>query len=198
MKILGVCASPRKGQTCFAALETALAAAQEAVPGVETELVELAGKQLNGCVACGKCMKKITCSQDDYMGELMPLLMDKDLGGIILASPVYLGGMTSQAKAFLDRCVPLRRNGYLLSNKVGGAIAVGGMRNGGQTVTLQQIHASMLVHDMVVVSDGQPFSHFGGTGFSGMEGGIKSDEFGLATSANVGRRVAGVAAKLMA
>lgn len=198
MKILGVCASPRKGQTSFVALEAALNAAREATPGVETQLVELAGQQVNGCLACGKCTKKVTCSQDDYMGELLPLLMQKDLGGLILASPVYLGCMTSQAKAFLDRCVPLRRNGFLLRNKVGGAIAVGGMRNGGQSLVLQQIHAAMLVQDMVVVSDGQPTSHFGGTGFSGMEGGMKADEFGLATATNLGRRVVEVAAKLMA
>jgi multimeric flavodoxin WrbA len=179
-------------------MEASLAAAKEAAPGVETQLVELAGKQVNGCLACGKCMKEVTCSQDDFMGELLPLLMQKDLGGLILASPVYLGCMTAQAKAFLDRCVPLRRNGFLLRNIVGGAIAVGGMRNGGQTVTLQQIHAAMLVQDMIVVGDGKPTSHFGGTGFSGMEGGIVADEFGLATAVNLGRRVAGVAAKLMA
>lgn len=198
MRILGVCASPRRGQTSFTALETALAAAQEIVPGIETQLVELAGQQVNGCLACGKCLKEVRCSQDDYMDELLPLLTQKDLGGIIIASPVYLGCMTSQAKAFLDRTVPLRRNGFLLRNKVGGAIAVGGVRNGGQSLVLQQIHAAMLVQDMVVVSDGQPTSHFGGTGFSGIEGGMKNDEFGLATAANLGRRVAGVAAKLMA
>jgi multimeric flavodoxin WrbA len=198
MKILGVCASPRKGQTSYVALNTALESAEKAVPGVETQLVELAGQKLNGCLACGKCMKEVRCAQDDYMNELLPLLSQKDLGGIIISSPVYLGCMTAQAKAFLDRCVPLRRNGFLLGNKVGGAIAVGGVRNGGQSLVLQQIHAAMLVHDMIVVSDGQPTSHFGGTGFSGMDGGMKADEFGLATAAGVGKRVAEVAAKLMA
>jgi multimeric flavodoxin WrbA len=198
MKILGVCASPRKGQTSFTALQAALNAAQDAVSGVETQLVELAGKKLNGCLACGKCSKEVRCAQDDFMNELLPLLTQKDLGGVILASPVYLGCMAAQAKAFLDRTVPLRRNGFLLRNKVGGAIAVGGVRNGGQSLVLQQIHAAMLVQDMVVVSDGQPTSHFGGTGFSGGEGGIKGDEFGLATASGLGRRVAQVAAKLMA
>ena len=198
MKILGVCASPRKGQTSYVALNMALQAAQDAAPEVETQLVELAGKQVNGCLACGKCLKEIRCSQDDYMAELLPLLMQKDLGGIIVSSPVYLGCMTAQAKAFLDRCVPLRRNGFLLRDKVGGAIAVGGVRNGGQSLVMQQIHAAMLVHDMIVVGDGAPTSHFGGSGFSGMQGGMKSDEFGLSTAAGLGKRVAEVAAKIMA
>ncbi len=198
MKILGICASPRRRQTSYTALQAALDAAKEAVEGVETQLVEMAGKQVNGCLACGKCLKEVRCSQDDDMSDLLTLLTQKDLGGVIIASPVYLGCMSSQAKAFLDRTVPLRRNGFLLRNKVGGAIAVGGMRNGGQSLVLQQIHAAMLVQDMVVVSDGQPTSHFGGTGFSGGEGGMKGDEFGLSTARGLGRRVAEVAAKLMA
>lgn len=195
MKILGISASPRKGKTTFTVLEACLAAAAE-TPGVTTELIDLGGKKFNGCIACGKCMKEITCSQDDDFKPLLPTLADDEVAGIIVASPVYLGGMTSQCKAFLDRCVPLRRNGFLFSNKVGGALAVGGFRNGGQELTIQSIHAAMLVFDMVVVADGQPTSHFGGTAWSGPKGDVASDEFGLATARNLGQRVAGMAVKL--
>ncbi len=195
MKILGVCASPRKEKSTHAALQAALQAAA-AVPEIETELIELAGKKFGGCLACGKCMKELTCSQDDDFTALLPTLADPALAGLIIASPVYFGGMTAQCKAFIDRCVPLRRNGFRLADKVGGAIAVGGVRNGGQELTISSIHAAMLVWDMVVVSDGRPTSHFGGTGFSGLQGGIESDEFGLATARGLGDRVARLAAKL--
>ena len=84
-----------------------------------------------------------------------------------MATPVYMGSMTSQGKAFLDRCVSLRRNGFLLRNKVGGVIAVGGVRNGGQSLTIQAVQAALLVQDMVIVSDGRPTAHFGGTVWSG-------------------------------
>jgi len=196
MRIMGVCASPRRGRTSYLALQAALQAAQEAAPGISVESVELAGQKLQGCLACGKCLKQIVCAQDDCMNELLPKLADRELGGIIISSPVYFGGMSSQAKAFLDRCVPLRRNGFLLRDKVGGAIAVGGFRNGGQSIALQQIHAAMLVQDMIVVGDGQPTAHFGGSGYSGGQGGMAQDEFGLATAAGVGKRVAEVAAKV--
>lgn len=195
MKILGICASPRKKQTTYAMLEAALNAAAE-VEGVETELIELAGKKFGGCLACGKCMKELTCSQDDDFKPLLPRLADPAVAGLIIASPVYFGGMTGQCKAFIDRCVPLRRNGFLLAEKVGGAIAVGGVRNGGQELTIQAIHAAMLVWDMTVVSDGKPTAHFGGTGFSALEGGIAADEFGLTTARSLGGRVARLAAKL--
>jgi multimeric flavodoxin WrbA len=118
------------------------------------------------------------------------------LAGLILATPVYFGGMTAQAKAFLDRCVPLRRNGFMLRNKVGGVLAVGGARNGGQELTIQMVHAAMLVQDMIIVSDGLPTSHFGGTCCSENKPDISGDEYGLTTAANLGRRVAEVAAKL--
>ena len=36
---------------------------------------------------------------------------------------------------------------------------MGGSRNGGQELTIQGIHAAMLIHGMVVVGDN---SHFGG------------------------------------
>jgi multimeric flavodoxin WrbA len=195
MKILGVCASPRKGKTSFQALEHCLQAASQ-VPGVRTELIELAGKEIHGCVVCGTCIKEVTCSQDDDFVPLLPKLSDPQLAGLILATPVYFGGMTAQAKAFLDRCVPLRRNGFMLRNKVGGVLAVGGARNGGQELTIQMVHAAMLVQDMIIVSDGLPTSHFGGTCCSENKPDISGDEYGLTTAANLGRRVAEVAAKL--
>ncbi len=197
MLILGICASPRKQQASYTALDAALSAARQTVPGARTELIELAGRDIHGCVACGQCMKKpLTCSQQDGFIELIPLLTDPELAGIITASPVYFGMMASQAKAFWDRCVMFRRNGFMFSDLVGGAIAVGGFRNGGQELTISALHAVMLVQDMVIVSDGKPTSHFGGTCFSGGEGGVAGDEFGLATARGLGARVAGLAARL--
>ena len=62
---------------------------------------------------------------------------------------------------------------------------------------MQSILASMLVQDMVVVGDGMPTAHYGGTGWSGGEGGIAADQVGLATAQGVGRRVAEVALRMM-
>jgi len=194
MKIVGVCASPRQGKTSFQAMKVCLEAAQAA--GMETVLIELAGKKINACLACGKCVKELNCSQDDDFNQLIPTLADPELGGLILASPVYLSGMTAQAKAFLDRMVMFRRNGFLLQNKVGGAIAVGGFRNGGQELVIQAIHAGLLAQDMVVVSEGKPTSHLGATCVGSPQGELAGDEFGLKIAASLGRRVAEVAAKL--
>lgn len=196
MKIVGIACSPRKGKTTAHALEECLKAVQAAVPAMQTELLELADYKFNGCVACGKCAKEFECSQKDDFSQLIPALDDPTLAGIIVATPVYLGSMTSQCKAFLDRCVMFRRNGFRFRNKVGGVIAVGGVRNGGQSLTIQAVHAAMLVQDMIVVGDGQPTAHFGGTVWSGHPDGVAADTFGMQTVQNLGKRVAELAAKL--
>jgi len=196
MKIVGISCSPRKGKSTKYALEVCLQAVKESVPGGETTLIELSEMKINGCIACGKCMKVLECSQEDDFVKMIPTLSDPELAGLVVATPVYFGSMTSQCKAFLDRCVMFRRNGFLLRDKVGGVIAVGGFRSGGQELTIQSVHAAMLVQDMVVVSEGRPTSHYGATLWSGHPDGIEKDTFGLETARNLGKRVAEVAAKM--
>jgi multimeric flavodoxin WrbA len=196
MKIVGISCSPRKGKSTFYSLETCLQAAKEAVSRVETILIELSEMKINGCIACGKCMKVLECSQEDDFVKMIPILSDPELVGLMIATPVYFGSMTSQCKAFLDRCVMFRRNGFLLRDKVGGVIAVGGVRNGGQELAIQAVQAAMLVQDMVVVSEGKPTSHYGATLWSGHPDGIEKDAFGLETARNLGKRVAEMADRI--
>lgn len=196
MKIIGVSCSPRKGKTTRYVLDVCLKAITEAYPKISTETIDLAEKEVNGCKACGHCVKKLECSQKDDFNELIPILSDPKIGGLIMATPVYLGAVSGQCKSFMDRCVMFRRNGFLFRDKVGGVIAVGGFRNGGQEAAIQSVHASMLVQDMIVVGDGKPGAHFGGTMWSGHPEGVEHDDAGLGTVRSLGRRVAEVALKL--
>lgn len=195
-KVVGVCCSPRKGKTTRYALDSCFSAIKDAYPEVDTELIDLAEMKVGGCLSLGHCTNKLECSQDDDFEKVIPILSDPALGGMIVATPVYLGSMSSQCKAFLDRCVMFRRNGFLFRDKVGGVIAVGGMRNGGQTATIQAVHAIMLVQDMILVGDGKPGAHFGGTMWSACPDGIENDNVGLKTVQSLGRRVAELALKI--
>ncbi len=196
MKIVGISCSPRKGKSTKFALEVCLQAVKETSPDIGTLLIELSDMKMNGCIACGKCMKVLECSQEDDFPKMIPILSDPELAGLVIATPVYFGSMTSQCKAFLDRCVMFRRNGFLLRNKVGGVIAVGGVRNGGQELAIQAVQAAMLVQDMIIISEGQPTSHYGATLWSHHPDGIEKDAFGLETARNLGKRVAEVAARM--
>ncbi len=197
-KLLGICCSPRKGMTTFKAMQACLAAAEQVSDQIETQVVELAGRSINPCVACGTCGKELTCSIKDDFYDLIPTLADQDVRGMIIGTPVYLCCMTAQCKAFLDRSAMFRRNGWRFRDRVAGVLAVGGVQNGGQELTVQAVRAAMLCHDMICVSDGQPTAHLGGTVYSGGDGGVEADAYGLQTVQNLGRRVAEVALMLAA
>ncbi len=192
MKILGVSASARKNKSTHFLLAQCLDAVKP-IPdasgkSIETELIDLAPLKINGCISCDACKKKgVMCTQRDDFQMLIPKLADPAVAGIILATPVYMGSMTSQAKAFLDRTVLFRRNGFMLKNRLGGAIAVGGSRNGGQELTLQGVHAAMMIHGMIIVGDGE---HFGGAAWSNHPDGYQGDDTGIASANNLGCQMA--------
>lgn len=196
MKIIGVSGSPRSDKSTFFALKTCLETIVSHYDHASTELIDLSRLSINGCTACGKCTKGPVCSQEDDFDKIIPILSDPEVAGLIIATPVYFGTMTAQTKAFLDRCVLLRRNGAMLSNKVGGVISVGGFRHGGQETTIHSIHAAMLIQDMIIVGDGNTTFHFGGTVWSGHPDGYEKDQFGIDTVKNLGKRVAEVASKI--
>ncbi len=193
--IIGVCCSPRPRESTYAAMSACLAAARE-TGGVTTRLIELAGKTVGPCLACGICKEGLICGIDDDFSEFIEAFQDPAFAGLIVGTPVYFGMMTAQCKALLDRSVLFRRNGWMLRDKVGGVLAVGRVRNGGQELTIQAVRTAMLCHDMICVSDGQPTAHFGATLWSGSEGGVTADKEGLETARNLGRRVADVVKRL--
>jgi multimeric flavodoxin WrbA len=188
LKIIGVSCSPRKDRTTAAALKVCLDAARKANPGIDTEFIDLAGLKIHGELAAGV---PLDAGERDDFGPIEAKLRNPDVGGIIVGTPVYFSGMSSLCKAFLDRWMAFRKE-FVLRNKVGGALAVGAVRNGGQELTLQSIHAAMLCHDMLIVSEGRPTSRLGGILVSSSDD-ISKDEAGLATAASLGRRVAEVA-----
>jgi multimeric flavodoxin WrbA len=188
VKIIGISCSPRKDRTTAAALRVCLEAAKTAGPEIEIELIDLAGLKINGDVAAGI---PLAAGERDDFPQIEAKLRAQNVAGIIVGTPVYFSNMSSLCKAFLDRWMAFRST-FALRNKVGGAVAVGAARNGGQELTLQTIHAAMFCQDMIIVSDGKPTARLGGILVSTKDD-ISKDETGLATARNLGRRVAEVA-----
>lgn len=193
VKILGIACSPRKGKTSLAALRVALEAARAVDPRIEVEAIELAGLQLPAEPILGLPVPE---GQRDDFPALMEKLADPSVRGVIVATPVYLSGMSYLAKIFLDRLIACRKKDFALADKVGGVIAVGGVRNGGQELAIQGVQNALLCQEMVIVGDGRPTCHTGGTLLNPGTDDISGDEFGLATAKNLGRRVAQVALRL--
>ena len=189
IRIVGVSCSPRKGKTTAAGLRVCLDAAKAVNPAIATELIELAGSNLG---IFDPADPKAT---QGGFANLIPVLSHPDVAAIVIGTPVYFGNMTSLCKAFLDHCMAFRQQSFALSGKVGGIVAVGAGRNGGQELTIQTVHAALLCQEMIIVGDGRPTGHFGATLINTNDD-ISQDEFGISTAKNLGRRIAEVALKL--
>jgi len=213
LTILGVNGSPRKGNTDIL-LTQALSAARCA-DRIKTEIINLRREKIEYCIGCFKCNEI-----NDYPSgcqvhrDSMDALTGKLVAchGLILASPVYFGGVTGQMKTFMDRTEPLLRYApdprrSALRNKVAAAISVGGNRNGGQEATIQGLHHFFMIHDMVVVGTGpelQPGCYLGAAAFSGghpqlgskVKNAVENDPIGIRAAAIIGRRVAEMVIRL--
>jgi multimeric flavodoxin WrbA len=192
IRIIGIACSPRKGKTTAAALQVCLRAAADVDTRIETELIELAGMKIDGSLAAGL---PLAPGQEDDFEKLVPKLADPKAAGIIIGTPVYFGNMTYLCKAFLDRCMVFRKS-FALSGKVAGVLAVGGVRNGGQELTIQSVQNALLCQEMIIVGDGKPTGHTGATVWNNGKDDITTDEFGMSTARNLGRRVAEIALRL--
>lgn len=187
IKIIGLSCSPREGKTTAAALQVCLDAAKAVGPGIEVELIELAGMNI-------PVFDPAAPGSADFE-KVAAKLSDPKVAGVIVGTPVYFGNMTSLAKAFLDQCMACRQNNFALANKVAGVLAVGGVRNGGQELTIQSVQTALLCQEMIVVGDARPTGHSGATLLNTGDD-VSGDEFGLSTARNLGRRVAEVALKM--
>ena len=193
IKILGIAGSMRKGKSTYKAVELALESAKTVSPMITTELIELSGLNLDPYIAVGS---KSSDQPDDFPA-VREKMVAPDVFGIIMGSPVYMGIVSSPLKQLFERMLLFRQNGFPLKNKVGGAIAVGGGRNTGVELVVQQLIMFMLSQEMLLVGDGNPGDHWGGTMQSqGDE--LSKDEGSLNTLRGVGKRVAEIALRLAA
>lgn len=174
--IVGVCGSPRN-QATEHVLREALAMLEAA--GFETRFFTVRGKQIGFCTHCDYCLKNKECVIKDDMEEVYGLL--REAKGIVIATPVYNGGVSAQIKAVLDRCRALvAADRDFFRQKVGMAIAVGGDRIGGQEQAIQQILTFYILNGMAPVSGGFFGANLGATFWSkDTLAGVKEDEEGF-------------------
>jgi multimeric flavodoxin WrbA len=103
MKVLGIMGSPRRRSNTEILLDKALEGAREA--GAEVEKVLVSKLKISPCLEIYACLKDGDCAIKDDMQLLYKKLLEAD--HIIFASPIFFYGITSQAKAIIDRCQAL-------------------------------------------------------------------------------------------
>ena len=176
MKVLGICGSPRQQATEYV-LSEALRILEE--KSFETKLWTVRGKEIGFCTHCDYCLMERQCVIQDDMQELYVLLTEAK--GIIIATPVYNGGVSAQIKAVMDRTrAAVASDANIFKGKIGMGIAVGGDRAGGQELALTQIHTFFILNGMIPVSGGYFGANLGAAFWSKdtLEG-VQQDEEGF-------------------
>lgn len=176
MKVFGICASPRNNTTEYV-LKKALD--QLAEDGFQTEIFTCQAKSIRPCMHCDYCLENRRCIIEDDMAEVYEKLQQAD--GIILATPVQSGGISSNLAAIMDRTRALEAVDYnLLRGKIGMSIAVGGDRTGGQDFAHLKNVTYFMIHGIIPVSGGPFGSNLGASFWSNDSiDDIKNDDYGM-------------------
>lgn len=191
MKVVAFNGSARKGGNTAILLNTVMAALNQ--EAIETELVQLAGQPLQGCIACYKCFKKKdgTCAvEKDFFNECYQKMKEAD--GILLGSPTYFADVSAATRALIERAgFVSRANNYLLKGKVGaGVVAV---RRAGSIQALTSLNLFFLYNQMVI-----PGSSYWNMGIGMNPGDVQNDAEGIQTMTDLGKNFAWVLKKLKA
>ena len=144
MKVLMLNGSPRKnGNTAVALGEMEAVFAQE---GIEVQTVQVGGRDIRGCIACGSCGRTGKCAFDDIVNELAPVFQVSD--GLVVASPVYYASANATLIALLDRI--FYSTGFDKTMKVGACVVTA--RRGGLTATFDELNKYFTISGMPVAS----------------------------------------------
>lgn len=189
MKVVAFNGSPRKNGNTKQAIEIVFEELKNG--GIEIELIQLAGKKIQHCLACYKCAeaKDNKChGRDDDLNELLARMLEAD--GIILGSPTHFANVSSKMKALIDRAGLVSKvNGDSLKRKVGaGVIAV---RRQGACAVFSDLNYFFLINQMIV-----PGSSYWNLGIGRDPGEIQDDEEGIRTFRNLGKNMAWLLKKL--
>ena len=178
MKVVLINGSPhRKGNTFIALSEVAGALEKE---GVQTEIIQLGIKAVQGCIACNKCAELGHCVfQDTLYNQVREALQEAD--GIVVGSPVYYAGPNGAHCALLDRV--FYSCSELLAYKAGASVAV--CRRGGASATFDRLNKYFTILNMPVVS-----SQYWNSVHGMRPGEATEDAEGLQTMRMLGRNMA--------
>lgn len=182
MKIVAFNGSARKGGNTAQLLTMVLDELSKA--GHETELVELAGQPLPGCIACYKCFdnKDKRCAvKNDITNECITKMLTAD--AILLGSPTYFADVSATMKALIERSgMVARANSNMFRRKLGaGVVAV---RRCGASHVFSSLNNFFLIGEMIVVG-----SSYWNIGQGRTPGQVQEDKEGVQTMQDLGKNI---------
>ena len=159
--------------------------------GIETELVQLSGKKIHGCLACRTCFsrKDRRCAQKNDLGnECISKIEAAD--GVILGSPTYVADVSPEIKALIDRAgMVARANDNIFRRKVGAAVVA--VRRAGAIHAFDTLNHFFLIGEMIV-----PGSSYWNIGIGREKGEVEQDAEGIQTMKVLGQNMAWLLKKI--
>ncbi|GAA0678722.1 MAG: flavodoxin family protein [Clostridium cadaveris] len=145
MKVLLINGSPHKNGCTFTALNEVAGSLNK--NGIESEIIHIGTKAIQGCIACGRCRETGKCAfRDEVYNELFEKIQEAD--GVVVGSPVYYAGPNGSLCAMLDRL--FYSGSRYMTNKP--AAAVVSCRRGGASATFDRLNKYFTINQMPVVS----------------------------------------------
>ncbi len=191
MKVVAFNGSARKGGNTAMLIGMVLDELKK--EGIETELLELAGKDMRGCIACYGCFanQDKRCAVDnDYMNECIEKIVEAD--GVLIGSPTYFADVTTEIKALIDRAgLVAKANGDLYARKVGAAVLA--VRRGGSIHAFDTINHLFTISQMII-----PGSNYWNFGIGLNPGDVDEDAEGKQTMQVLGQNMAWLLKKINA
>ncbi|HII00574.1 TPA: flavodoxin family protein [Methanosarcinaceae archaeon] len=191
MKVIAFNGSPRKEGNTAKLIEHVFSELEK--EGIETEMVQLGGKSIHGCIACMKCFEnkdKKCVIEKDIVNDCIAKMAEAD--GIILATPTYFADLTPEIKALIDRAGMVAiANDALLKRKMGAAVVA--VRRAGAVHAFDSINHFYTISQMII-----PGSSYWNMGIGFEEGDVENDEEGVNTMENLGQNMAWLLKKINA
>ncbi len=114
--------------------------------GIETERIEVGGRDIRGCMACNACRKLGKCVFDDLVNEVAVKFEACD--GMVAASPVYYASANATLVALLDRL--FYSTSFDKRMRVGASVAVA--RRAGCSATFDGLNKYFTIAGMPIAS----------------------------------------------
>ena len=159
--------------------------------GIETEMVQLSGKKIHGCLACRTCFarKDRRCAQKNDVGNECISKMEA-ADGVILGSPTYVADVSPEIKALIDRAgMVARANDNIFRRKVGAAVVA--VRRAGAIHAFDTLNHFFLIGEMIV-----PGSSYWNIGIGREKGEVEQDAEGIQTMKVLGQNMAWLLKKI--
>lgn len=170
-----------------------------AAEDISSEIIQVGGVRVHGCLECNHCRRsgeEVCVQKDDPFNEWFEKMRAAD--GIVLATPVFVGNVTSEMKALIDRACYISRmrvrvqgQDNIFKHKVAAPLIA--VRRAGAMQAYFNIMSWFAISDMIV-----PTSSYFNFAFGLDPGDVDSDAEGIRTVKDLAANMAWLLKKLAA